>query len=1106
MSREYEQIPESFIRDLGADRRELVEALKKNDTNLDGLVDHLYPDTAHLVFELLQNAEDKGAASARFELSELKLSFTHDGRPFSKEDIKRITNYGRSAEYEEKDTIGRFGIGFKSVFGCTETPRIYSDTVAFEIVDRIVPGAIPPPASSIGLSDRETVIELPFSSELTINSKMKTRDEVREEIRLGLAGMSVMSVLHLQNIESIEWRTDNGDSGSLIRTELGGGVVQVRDKSPSGEERRCFLRFREPYCEGSSMYLDVVFELEEKERDQGALQVVGEALADRFRIVPAERGSVAVFFPATKETSNLRFHVHAPFIPELSRASVKEHPENDALIARLAALVAKSLPAIRRLGLLDRDFLGVLPNSQDPLAAPYKPFHAAVVQAMREESLVPMQGGGHGRAAHLLQGPADLKVFLGVDDIHFLMSGWDSEAPQYSWQFPAQKTRSTVSPSEYRGWAVSATQKSSAVDRFLIDLTIGAFEVKYLAPPASKTNEEIEEWLATHDVRWHRAYYASVEKYWDANHSAYDRLRRLPIVRTQSGKYRRAAECRFAIDGDDAPEGVAIADPDTYSGGKGTKDAKKGLERLGVCEIDDESRAIGILDKYYGESGHRPTEDEHRNHVETFIGLVRKERVTVDKFGEYSLLLDCDEDWLPPSQLYAGKRCPDASAAPYFRHLECLTDYLQPVAQALRYELHRRYWDMPGFSEFARQIGVAYSIPISETACRLNPDWQHLQSGGGVNVTSYGIDRDWQIPNLDDMLQRLKQANHPEAEREKMAKAIRAALDQTKEDTWPPPEPCFSELPISGKLVAVYRRNASAGYRAAPSQLVFTLRNHAWVPQKQGRDSLIFVTPSKARPDRLPEGFAFDFGWAWVKAIRFASESGEAEPSGVLQKHDREVREAKAKDLGFENLDAAEAGKWFAELSEGEKEEIRQRHESEHRPPPEFPDPPNPERRRERARKLAKDAPRRKTEHRERSIVQGEPKLKEEARTKLRAKYEEHARVSLCQVIGCQDRSFKLKEGAWYFEAVRFLGLDKMVADDYVAFCPRHAAMYQHAKESDGLKQEFEQRCAVGNYGKGMLIPVVLAGEHIDVLLAPEHVIDLEVALEVDAEQDTEGD
>ena len=61
---------------------------------------------------------------------------------------------------------------------------------------------------------------------------------------------------------------------------------------------------------------------------------------------------MAVFFPAEKETSGLRFHLHAPFVPELSRASIKETPANQPLFQQLATLTAASLHQIRDLGLL----------------------------------------------------------------------------------------------------------------------------------------------------------------------------------------------------------------------------------------------------------------------------------------------------------------------------------------------------------------------------------------------------------------------------------------------------------------------------------------------------------------------------------------------------------------------------------------------------------------------------------------------------------------------------------------------------------------------------------------------------------------------------------
>ena len=700
-----------------------------------------------------------------------------------------------------------------------------------------------------------------------------------------------------------------------------------------------------------------------------------------------------------------------------------------------------------------------------------------------------MQRGGHERATCLLQGPRDLKDFLGVDDIRFLMSGWDT---LYGWG--PRIDRSTQSSSNYQGWAVSATQKNNAVDRFLTDLAIDTIKVEYMIPPDSKKHGQIREWLAIHDAAWHRAYYALVAKRWDALHGTHKRLRKLPLVRTRSGEYRRAAECRFTNERDDAPEGVAIADPDTYSGGKGAKDAQKGLERLGVREIDNESRAVGILDKHYRDSGNRPSWGKHRSHIERFIELVSSEKVAADTFHDYRLLLASGEDWKPPRKLYAGSGYADASAAPYYRSLRRLNK------QEGRYELHRRYRGIPGFNEFAGQIGVAFKkIPIERAKCRKNPDWQHLQSGGGVYFTDYGTDRDWYIPSLDAMLQRFERAQQPQTERKDLARAIHATLGEAR-NTWPPPENCASDGDVSGCLVAIYRRNMQASFRGAPSQLVFTLRNRAWVPQEDGEDGLLFVKPHEARAERLPEGFAFDPGWAWVKATEFGrGRRKQPRPEPGQEEGARE--RAMAKDLGFSSLEAAKAGRWFAKLPQEERKAIKEWHESRNRPSPRFDPPRNPGRRRDRAKQEAKEAPSRKSEPRERSIVVGEPALKEEARTKLLEIYEEHAHVSLCQVTGCEDRSFKLRGGTWYFEAVRFLGLQKMIADDYVALCPRHAAMYMHANESDGLKQQFAQTRVVANHGEGITIPVVLAGETVRILLAPKHAIDLGAALSVDGER-----
>jgi len=1086
MSRSHERIPDSFIRNLEQERSEVVRLLQKTKAiDLDLFSRDTYPDAAHLLFELLQNAEDTGATTACFGLDKAKLSFTHDGRPFSKKDVLGIIRYGPDGEDEREDRIGRFGIGFKSVYAYSETPRIYSDTVAFEIVDRIVPRQIRSPSSSSPPSKQETLIELPF------NGKLKPIDEVREEIRQGLAEMSVMSILHLQNIESLEWQTDDGGSGSIRRTELDDRIVQIDARRPAGRERQLFLRFREPYARGSSMHLEAAFEL--KEREQETLVEPSEALSGRFRIVPAKQGSVAVFFPAVKETSKLRFHLHAPFVTPIDRASIKQHAHNDDVMDRLAALVASSLPTIREMGLLDREFLGVLPHSRDSLREAYKPFHEAIVQAMRGQPLVPMESGGHGPAGRLLQGRRAFRDFLGIDDIRFLMSGWDCDTQiHFSWS--SRTKRSTQCSSTYLGWAVSALTGSDA-ERLLSDLAIEEFKVEYLAPPTSASHDAVREWLGTHDVVWHGAYYAVVAKHWDALRRAHDRLGKLPMVLARSGEYRRGRECRFPNDGGATPTGVMLVDPDTYSHRKRAQDAKQGLERLGVREIDDESRAIGILDKCYGNSGHPPAWDEHRNHVETFIELVRSGKVSARVFRNGLLLLNSVKDWKSPDRLYAGDGYRRSSAAPYYEALE----------RSPRSELHRRYRNIKGFSDFARRIDVALEIPIEWTSCDRNPEYRHLRSGGGVYETDNGTDRDWHVPHLDFVLRRATQAD---GERQSLARAIHAALMRgARKDMWPPPDDpplrgSWSYEPIdTGRLVAIYRRNTNAGFRAAPSQLVATLRSHAWIPQEQDGAGLVFVKPGEARRDALPDGFTFDSGWAWTKAVGFGEARRERErqiAQGKLnQETEANARANMAEGFGFASVEEAE---FFAGLPEAVKRELREQYRPRNRPPRDFDRPRNPKRRRKLAVAKAREAPDRETEQRQRTVLVGGDKLKEEARAMLRARYERYAHSSLCQVSDCLDRSFKLND-TWYFEAIPFLGLDRMFADDFVALCPRHAAMYQNAKGSDGLKQEFVRAWAAGSHEEGITIPVVLAGENVGIFLAPEHAIDLAAALEVDDEK-----
>src|SRR5260370_27751419 len=120
---------DNWYEELSSMRKEWVEITRKNDFD-EGLRQSTvekYSDPVHFVYELLQNAEDQGATEAQFQLAPTHLIFSHNGKPFTRQDVVNITGIGNSNKPQEANKIGRFGMGFKSVFAITERPEIYTE-------------------------------------------------------------------------------------------------------------------------------------------------------------------------------------------------------------------------------------------------------------------------------------------------------------------------------------------------------------------------------------------------------------------------------------------------------------------------------------------------------------------------------------------------------------------------------------------------------------------------------------------------------------------------------------------------------------------------------------------------------------------------------------------------------------------------------------------------------------------------------------------------------------------------------------------------------------------------------------------------------------------
>ena len=123
-----------------ATNRDEWKALTREPQKYEALLAGHYSDSNHFVYELLQNAEDENATKVVIEYYNDQLVFYHNGDPFDEGDVIGVSSMLMGTkDRNDAQTIGRFGMGFKSVFKYTYQPEIYSDNEAFVIKNYLLP-------------------------------------------------------------------------------------------------------------------------------------------------------------------------------------------------------------------------------------------------------------------------------------------------------------------------------------------------------------------------------------------------------------------------------------------------------------------------------------------------------------------------------------------------------------------------------------------------------------------------------------------------------------------------------------------------------------------------------------------------------------------------------------------------------------------------------------------------------------------------------------------------------------------------------------------------------------------------------------------------------
>lgn len=369
---------------LAKDREESAKMLEKPSMRgIKNSVVEKYSDQAHFIYELLQNANDAKATKSTFQLTAEGLYFAHNGKilfsvsnPDTEDQDKENNTLGHinsitaiANSNKTESSIGKFGVGFKAVFQYTETPHIYDPNFQFKIDRFIIPVKL-----ESDLSDRqkdETVFYFPFNK--TEISAEKAHSDILEKLK-----KLVFPTLFLSSLQEVKWSAEKET----------GQYTKKNSKQKSADD--ITYEKVELYQQIGLNQTNEKLYIFTRSTEENHAYSIGYFLDKKDKLTP-KQFSAFCFFP-TKETTNLNFIVHAPFLLTDSREGIhrsKDH--NTAMVELLSQLTADSLLILKALKLINDEILDIIPYKNVEYGHDdfFDDFYQKVRQTFKTEEILP---------------------------------------------------------------------------------------------------------------------------------------------------------------------------------------------------------------------------------------------------------------------------------------------------------------------------------------------------------------------------------------------------------------------------------------------------------------------------------------------------------------------------------------------------------------------------------------------------------------------------------------------------------------------------------------------------------------------------------------------
>lgn len=342
------------------------KALTREPQKYEALLAGHYSESNHFVYELLQNAEDAHATKVVIEYNDDKLVFYHNGKSFDEDDVKGVSSMIMGTkDRNDATTIGKFGMGFKSVFKYTYQPEIYSNDEAFRIENYLLPVEITGEWNYIEEKERLVYKVIgggkfyPFSSSkhltkfiIPFEKKKDNGTIVRvqgNEVLTKLKSLTGETLLFLTYIKNLYW-VDN-TTGKFARIALpevdkDKNLITCRMEGTEYGEK-----------EEVSRYLKYRKVFDHPDMKNAEVSVAYKVNNRANNINEMSNTDIWVYFP-TRDNTELPFLIHGSFATAVSREKLMTPSTfNDFLFDELGNLIADSLIDLKSRKMITQVFI-----------------------------------------------------------------------------------------------------------------------------------------------------------------------------------------------------------------------------------------------------------------------------------------------------------------------------------------------------------------------------------------------------------------------------------------------------------------------------------------------------------------------------------------------------------------------------------------------------------------------------------------------------------------------------------------------------------------------------------------------------------------------------